>query len=143
MNEGKRYLEKETYKVKELSRLKNNVERNYDTTSHITPTWREKENKGWNENKTKKDWKDKKTTARNKGKDTEKRTEHQLETEQLTLEEKQMKFAMEERITIKCLKLEQKKLETEEKINTIKERDKLNLNLPKLDLKKFDGNILK
>lgn len=54
-----------------------------------------------------------------------------------------MKFAMEERITIKCLKLEQKKLETEEKINTIKERDKLNLNLPKLDLKKFHGNILK
>ena len=27
MNEGKRYFENETYEVKELSRLKNNVER--------------------------------------------------------------------------------------------------------------------
>ena len=55
-------------------RLKKNVERNYDTTSHITPTWRKKENKGWNKNKLKKDLKERKTTTRNKGKDTGKRT---------------------------------------------------------------------
>ena len=47
--------------------------------------------------------------------------EHQLETKQLTLEEKRMKIAMKERITIECLKLEQKKLETEEKIQSRKE----------------------
>ena len=47
--------------------------------------------------------------------------EHQLETEQLTLEEKRMKIAMKERIAIECLKLEQKKLETEEKIQSRKE----------------------
>ena len=54
-----------------------------------------------------------------------------------------MKIAMTERITIERLRLEQKKLETEEKIVTIKERDKLTVKQPKLGLKKYDGHILK
>ena len=54
-----------------------------------------------------------------------------------------MKIAMTERITIERLRLEQKKLETEEKIVTIKERDKLTAKQSKLGLKKFDGHILK
>ena len=63
--------------------------------------------------------------------------------EWLVVEEKWMKIVMKERITIKHLQQEQKKLETEEKIVIIKERGKLIAKLPKLDLKKFDGNILK
>ena len=54
-----------------------------------------------------------------------------------------MKIAMTEKITIERLRLERKKLETGERIVTIKERNKLTVKRPKLFLKKFDGHILK
>ena len=44
---------------------------------------------------------------------------------------------------IEKLKTEKTKLESNEKIAAIKEKEKLTVKLPKIELKKFDGNILK
>ena len=55
-------------------RSKKNVERNYDTTSHITPTCRKERIKARTKTSWRKIGKTKKTTTRNKGKDTGKRT---------------------------------------------------------------------
>ena len=60
-------------------------------------------------------------------------------------------MTMEERLTLEKLTVEKMKVETEEKIaimnetgNDYKMRGKINsLRLPRLELKKFDGNILK
>ena len=41
------------------------------------------------------------------------------------------------------MQVEKKKVEAEKKIAVMKENDKLTVKLPKLDSKKFDGNILK
>ena len=51
------------------------------------------------------------------------------------------KDRMEERITIEKLHLEQKRLDVEGNV-TIKDKNIMTAKLPKLELKKFDGNIL-
>ena len=73
----------------------------------------------------------------------EKDRQFQLERGRLELEseERRLKIAMEEKINLEKLQYETKKIETEN-INEIKQRQ-LTVKLPKLDLKKFDGNILK
>ena len=55
----------------------------------------------------------------------------------MELEQKRISISIEEKITIEKLQVEKKKVEL------TKEKDKLTVNLPKLDPKKFDGNILK
>ena len=61
----------------------------------------------------------------------------------MDLEQKKMSISLEERITVEKLQVEKKKVKAEEKIAVMKEKDKLTVKLPKLDPKKFDGNILK
>ena len=61
----------------------------------------------------------------------------------MELEQKRMSISLEEKITVEKLQIEKKKVEAEGKIAAMKEKDKLTVKLPKLDLKKFDGNILK
>ena len=68
---------------------------------------------------------------------------HQLEMERLGLEERRMKILMEEKISFEKLNYERIKVEAEEKIAVTKAKEKLIVKLPKLELKKFDGNILK
>ena len=55
----------------------------------------------------------------------------------MELEQKRISISIEEKITIEKLQVEKKKVEL------TKEKDKLTVNLPKLDPKKLDGNILK
>ena len=61
----------------------------------------------------------------------------QLEKERMELEQKRISISIEEKIPIEKLQVKKKKVEV------MKEKDKLTVKLPKLDPKKFDGNILK
>ena len=67
----------------------------------------------------------------------------QLEKERMQLEQKRMSISLEEKKIVEKLHVEKKKVEAEEKIAIMKEKDKVAVNLPKLDSKKFDANILK
>ena len=73
----------------------------------------------------------------------EKEREYHLERERLELEKKKVTASMEEKINVEKIKCEKLKKETEEKLAILKEREKLTVKIPKLDLKKFNGNILK
>lgn len=53
-----------------------------------------------------------------------------------------MKISMEEKVAKEKLGTEKVKLDTEEKVTTKKEKEKLTEKLPKFELKRFDGNVL-
>ena len=139
MNEGKRHLEKETYEVKDLSRLKKNVEKKKlqlekDISEYKNTTEKNEEKiseyeklqvkaEGLlhdiqhyaNVTKERKERLERKQAEERLEQQKEQEQEikerklergHQLEMERLAVEKKQMKIAMEERITIEHLQLE-------------------------------------
>ena len=61
----------------------------------------------------------------------------------MELEQKRIFISMEQKITVERLQVQKKKVEAEEKIAIMKEKDKMTVKIRKLDPTKFDGNVLK
>ena len=172
INEAKEYLERDSYESSELKRLKNHLEKKKCQFEKDIETYEKTENRDDEKLELYKNLEVEAedifddiehyinvSLQKEQKRELERQAEekkHEREAEERRLEreaedrERERRYQLEmekvksnERITIQQLHVEETKVEAERKIATVQEHSKLTVKLPKIELKKFHGDILK